>query len=102
MKGIQNKKFTSRKLIVIHVSRLCHQKGKLKVFFSCPAYAHANFTVDMLERTDVSPDFLRQVCFSNKAMFHINGIVNMCIQLQGFGAVNIHMPHVRWRGVAPK
>jgi hypothetical protein len=29
MKGIQNKKFISQKLIVIHVSGLCHQKGKL-------------------------------------------------------------------------
>jgi hypothetical protein len=34
MKGIQNKKCLSRRLIVIHVSGLCHQKGKLKVFFN--------------------------------------------------------------------
>jgi hypothetical protein len=40
MEGIQNKKCISRKLIVIHVSDLCHRKGKLKVF-SFPAYAHA-------------------------------------------------------------
>jgi hypothetical protein len=29
MKGIQNKKFISRELIVVHVSGLCHRKGKL-------------------------------------------------------------------------
>jgi hypothetical protein len=33
MKGIQNKKFISQKLIAIHVSGLCHQKGKLWKFF---------------------------------------------------------------------
>jgi hypothetical protein len=33
MKGIQNEKFISRKLIVIHVSSLCHWKGKLCKFF---------------------------------------------------------------------
>jgi hypothetical protein len=40
MKGIQNKKFISRKLIVIHVSGLCHWKGKLWKFSLCPAYVH--------------------------------------------------------------
>jgi hypothetical protein len=33
MKGIQNKKIISRKLIVLHISGLCHRKGKLKDFF---------------------------------------------------------------------
>jgi hypothetical protein len=33
MKGIQNKKFKSRKLIVIHVSSLCRCKEKLWEFF---------------------------------------------------------------------
>jgi hypothetical protein len=33
MKCIQNKKFISRKLIVIHVSALCHRKEKLRKFF---------------------------------------------------------------------
>jgi hypothetical protein len=32
MKGIQNKTFISQELIAIHVSRLCHRKGKLKGF----------------------------------------------------------------------
>jgi hypothetical protein len=41
MKGIQNKKFISRKLTLIHVSGLYHRKGKLWKCLSCPAYAHA-------------------------------------------------------------
>jgi hypothetical protein len=41
MKDIQNKKRISRKLIVIHVSGLCQRKETLKLFSSCPAYAHA-------------------------------------------------------------
>jgi hypothetical protein len=32
-----------------------------------------NFTVDMLERIDVSPSFL---CFSGEATFHVIGVVN--------------------------
>jgi hypothetical protein len=35
-----------------------------------------NFVVDMLEGIDVSPNFLCQVCFSDKVMFHVNGVVN--------------------------
>jgi hypothetical protein len=35
-----------------------------------------NFAVDILERIDASPDFLCQVCFSEEAMFHVNGVVN--------------------------
>lgn len=53
------------------------ERKTLKVLlFSCPAYAHSNFAVDVLERYDASPDFLRQVCFSDKATFHINGVVS--------------------------
>jgi hypothetical protein len=37
---------------------------------------HTNFAVDMLERIDASPSFLRQVCFLDKAMFHVNGVLN--------------------------
>jgi hypothetical protein len=38
--------------------------------------ARTNSAVDMLERTDTSPDFLCQVCFSDEATFHANGVVN--------------------------
>ncbi|PNF20655.1 hypothetical protein B7P43_G03020, partial [Cryptotermes secundus] len=38
--------------------------------------ARTNFVVDKLERIDASPDFLRQVCFSDEATFHVNGAVN--------------------------
>jgi hypothetical protein len=38
--------------------------------------AYTNLTMDMLERIDASPDFLRQMCFSDKATFHVSGIVN--------------------------
>jgi hypothetical protein len=42
VEGIQNKKFTSRKLIVIHISGLCQRKRKLWTFlFSCPAYVRS-------------------------------------------------------------
>jgi hypothetical protein len=34
--------------------------------------ARTNFTVDMLGRIDTSPDFLRQVCFLDGAMFHVS------------------------------
>jgi hypothetical protein len=37
---------------------------------------HENFAVDMLEKTVTSPDLLHQASFSNKATFHVNGIVN--------------------------
>jgi hypothetical protein len=38
--------------------------------------ACTNFTVDILERTDPSPDFLYQVCYLDEATFHVNGVVN--------------------------
>jgi hypothetical protein len=38
--------------------------------------ACTNFTVGVLERIDVSPDFLHQVCFSDEVAFHVNGVVN--------------------------
>jgi hypothetical protein len=38
--------------------------------------ARTNVAVDMLERIDVSPDFLHQVCFSDEVMFHVTGVVN--------------------------
>jgi hypothetical protein len=51
-------------------------------FFPCSSYMHANFAVDMLvERIDASPDFLRQVCFSDEVTFHVNGVVNRYVQL---------------------
>jgi hypothetical protein len=41
MKGIQNKKFITRKLFVVHVSGLCDRKRKPWKLFSCLAYGHA-------------------------------------------------------------
>jgi hypothetical protein len=38
--------------------------------------ARTYLAVDMLERTDASPHFHHQVCFSDEATFHINGVVN--------------------------
>jgi hypothetical protein len=38
--------------------------------------ALTNFAVDMLEIIDSSPDFLRQVDFSNEATLCVNGLVN--------------------------
>ncbi|PNF44001.1 hypothetical protein B7P43_G17047 [Cryptotermes secundus] len=38
--------------------------------------ARTNFAVDMPERIDACPDFLRQVCFSNESTSHISGIRN--------------------------
>jgi hypothetical protein len=38
--------------------------------------ARTTLAVGMLEKIDTSPDFLRQVCFSDKATFHISGVVN--------------------------
>jgi uncharacterized membrane protein YkvA (DUF1232 family) len=62
--------------------------------------ASTNFAVDMLERIDASPDFLRQVGFSDEATFHISAVVNMysCRILSG----KIHMSPVSWREGAPK
>ena len=40
MKCIQNKNLLSQKLIFIHLSGLCHRKGKLN-FFSSTAYVHS-------------------------------------------------------------
>jgi hypothetical protein len=36
--------------------------------------ACTDFTLDMLERIDASPDF-QQVCFLGEAMFHVSGVV---------------------------
>jgi hypothetical protein len=47
--------------------------------------ARTNFALDMLERIDPSPDFLLQVCFSDEAAFHGNGILNSYAQLQDLG-----------------
>jgi hypothetical protein len=41
--------------------------------------ARTDFAVVMLERTDVSPDFLLQVGFSDEAMFHVSGVENRYI-----------------------
>jgi hypothetical protein len=38
--------------------------------------ARTNYAVDMLERIDMSPDLLRQGCFSGEVTFHVSGVVN--------------------------
>jgi hypothetical protein len=91
--GIQNKRFISRKLIVIHVSGLRHRKGKL----SCPAYARANFAVDTLERIDSSV-----TRFPPPSVLLGRGGVPCqwsCKQVRTT-AVKIHMSHVSWREAA--
>jgi hypothetical protein len=50
--------------------------------------ARANFVVDILEEFDSSLDFLHQVCFSEEAMFHVNGIVNRYICRIYWGSQN--------------
>jgi hypothetical protein len=49
--------------------------------------ARTNLAVDMLERTDASSDFLRQVWFTGEATYRISGV----------GAVKIHMSLLSWR-----
>jgi hypothetical protein len=61
--------------------------------------ARTNFAVGMLERTDASPDYLHQVCFSDEATFHANGVVTGTTA--GFGSAKIHISHVSWREGAP-
>jgi hypothetical protein len=64
-------------------------------------HSHTNFAVDILERIDTSPDFLHQVCFSDKATFHVSEAVKATTA--GFVmAVKIQMSHVSWREAAPK
>jgi hypothetical protein len=38
--------------------------------------ARTNIAVDMLERIDASPEFLRQVWLSDEATFHVDGVEN--------------------------
>jgi hypothetical protein len=52
--------------------------------------ARTNFAVDMLERIDDSPDFLRQVCFSDEATFHVNEVLN-----------RYNMSRVSWKEAVP-
>jgi hypothetical protein len=44
----------------------------------------------MLERIDASPDFLHHECFSDKAKFHVSGVVNR----YNFGIWGSQNPHV--------
>jgi hypothetical protein len=62
--------------------------------------AYTNFAMDMLERTDMSPDFLHQVCFSDEVRFHINGVVNR-YNCRTWGSESPHV-HVNWSKAAPK
>jgi hypothetical protein len=63
---VPNKRFRLRayKIQIIHAPKPSDQVES------------TNFTVDMLGRINGSPDFLRQVCLSEKAAFHVNGVVN--------------------------
>ncbi|PNF19248.1 hypothetical protein B7P43_G08217 [Cryptotermes secundus] len=62
--------------------------------------ARTNFAVDMLERTDASPDFVRQVCFSDEATFHVSGVVNR-YNCRIWGSQNPHVTCELERG-SPK
>jgi hypothetical protein len=69
--------------------------------------AHINYAVDMLERIDASPAFLRQVCFSDEATFHVNGVVNSyncriwgsqtpCVTCELESVIQLNARHVDW------
>jgi hypothetical protein len=51
------------------------KRGKVYALKPNDQVARTNFAVDMIERTDASPDFL-QVCFSVEVTIHANGVVN--------------------------
>jgi hypothetical protein len=63
---------------VLH-KRLCLRAYKIQMICALKPSDQitcTNFAVDMLERIDATPDFLRQVCFSDNAMFHVSGVVS--------------------------
>jgi hypothetical protein len=61
MKGIQNKKFISWKLIIIHVSGLCHRKGQLwKFYFMAGLHACATWWPSVDSVTMSTPQKLVQ------------------------------------------
>jgi hypothetical protein len=62
--------------------------------------ARTNLAVDMLERIDASPNFLRQVCFSDEAMFHVSGVVHK-YNCRIWGSQNPHVTCELERG-SPK
>jgi hypothetical protein len=62
--------------------------------------ASTNFTVDMRERTDASPDFLHQVHFLDEVIFHVNGVVNR-YNCRILGSQNPHVTRELTRG-SPK
>ncbi|PNF43766.1 hypothetical protein B7P43_G11408, partial [Cryptotermes secundus] len=58
------------------------------------------FVVEMLEKTDASPNFLRQVCFLDVATFHVSGVVNR-YNCRISGSQNPHVTSELGRG-SPK
>jgi hypothetical protein len=56
--------------------------------------------VDMLQRTDVSPDLLHPVCFLDEVTFHVNGVVNR-YNCRIWGTQNPHVTRELERG-SPK
>jgi hypothetical protein len=68
---------------VLH-KRLCHRAYKIQMIHVLKPSDQAtgtNFTVDMLERTDASPNFLHQMCFLEEVTFCVYGLVKQ-VQLQ--------------------
>jgi hypothetical protein len=62
--------------------------------------ARTNFAVDMLEGNNASANFLHQVCFLDKTMFHVSGVVNR-YNCRIWGSQNPHVTCELERG-SPK
>jgi hypothetical protein len=56
--------------------------------------------LDLLESIDALCNFLHQVCFSDEATFHANGVVNR--YNYRIWAIKIHISHVSWREAVPE
>ena len=48
-----------------------------------------DFAVTMLDRLDLDPGFLKHVCFSDKSMFHVSGLLNRHY-VRIWGLENLH------------
>jgi hypothetical protein len=59
--------------------------------------AHTNFTVDMLERIDTSPDFLHQMCFLDEMTLHVSGVISR-YNCRIWGSQNMHVTYELERG----
>jgi hypothetical protein len=85
---------------VLH-KRFCTRAHKIQMIHAWKPndqVARTNFAVDKLERLNASANFLHQVCFSDKMMSHVNGVVNR----YNFSIWGGRNPHVSWREAALK